>query len=373
MRKLWTGFMMLVCAISTTAPLAQADTVRTIHVLDRGEPHDSMISHGGILWVGQSRKGFNSSYAIYAYGADDQLIASTDLPHSVTQIAVYDKKSVIVTGIAISPNLSMFSIVSLDNAGRLTKRTTQVPMQAWATKWIGSIGGREYFTDPGGNSNDPEAENNPNLPAQTLFGMRNNSPQYLKTRMRLPIGGLAWNNQLLVLQKQGIGVAQSNAALVNPSNGQATYLFENHRSNLSAVSILPTRGLAIFAERGAGQIAVYDLNQRQVLNTVATVEDARSLDSFGHCAIVGSFEGKAIEIINLANPAQPVVAHRAEVNLPDAEFARLSQLSVDDERGTVYVRSNLACNPMVEACDTDRNRVVAFGKDVTEILLTQCR
>jgi hypothetical protein len=373
MRKLWTGFLALVCANLAAATQAQADTVRTIHVLDRGEPHDSMISNSGILWVGQSRKGFNSNYAIYAYGADDKLIASTDLPHSVTQIAVYDKKSVIVTGISISPNLSNFTILSLDNSGKISKRTTQVPMQAWATKWIGTIGGREFFTDPGGNTNDPETESNPSLAAQTLFAMRGNSPQYLKTRMRLPIGGIAWNNQLLVIQKQGIGSAASNAALVNPSNGQTTYLFENHRSNLAAVSILPARGLAIFAERDAGQIAVYDLNARQLVNSVATISDARSVDSFGHCAIVGSFETKAIEIINLSNPSEPVILNRTEIALPDAEFARLSQLTVDDERGTVYARSNFACNPMVEACDTDRNRVIAFGKDVTEVLMTQCR
>jgi hypothetical protein len=351
---------------------AQAE-VTTLMLLDRAEPHDAMTAHAGHLWVGQSRKNFNSNYAVHVYNQSNQLVGSVSLPHSVTQLSPYGKDAVIANGISPSPNLTMYSILKLSN-GAVQKSTVRVPMEAWATKYIGTVSGRLFFTDPGGNQNDPEMESNPNLPAQTLFSMAGTGFRYLPTRMRLPIAGLTWNQSLLIVQKNGMGAPQSNAAIVDPSTGTAKFLFSSARNELSQVALLPVRGYAVFTERGASQVLLYDLNSRQLISSAKTSgADPRGLTTFGHCALTANFEDRTIDVISFKEPATPQLVGTLETTLPASEFARMSQVAADDETGMVFGRSNFPCNPMAQVCDQDWNRVVSFGDETRQMMLNHCR
>ncbi len=345
--------------------------VKTVTLLDRGEPFEALTVHDGYLWVGKSRRQFNSDYRVEAFRKDGTKVGEAILNHSVTYMYSYGAKSVMALGTGHTPNLTMFTILDVRN-GRVEARTRQVPIEAWATRWLGTINGREFFTDPGGNSNDPEAGTNPGMAAQTIFSLGTTSPRYLPTRVRMPLEGLVMNNRIFAIQKDSMVGPHSNLVEIDPSSGQAKYHFQAKRMNLSGIYRLPGSSVVALTERDAHQVVLHDITTGKTLSTLPVDDEPRAITGFGKCIMVGSFEQRGVQVIDVSNPAEPKEALRLEMDLSVNEFAKLFRVGVDATTGQVFGRSNLACNPMMSQCANDDNRVVVWA-DEAEAVLAACK
>jgi len=355
----------------------QAGEVKTISVIEQLEPYDTLIFHGDLLWSGHSRVNSNQPFEVRAFDRNDKLVATVSLPHAISDLAPYGANSVIATGTSPStssndPAKTMFTVLRFEN-GKVTHKTTAVPISAWATTWIGTVSGKEFFTDPGGNVNDTEIDDDLSLASQTLFSFDGRNPAYLKTRMRYPFSGKPWKEQLLVLQRQSLGSTATNMQLVNTNSGKFISIFPSFRNNLRAFEIFKNTELVALLEAGTNEIHVLDVEKTQITATAETFDGARTLKTIGSCAVVGSYESRVVEVFHTSND------HRAlekiltlKVDLPQNEFMRLSALAIDTQTGKIYARSNFACNPFMQICDEDWNRIVSFEGTYKDKLKQTC-
>jgi hypothetical protein len=346
--------------------------IETIAVLDRGEPFEANVFHSNMLWVGKSRKDFNSDYSVEIY-ADGLQKGRVTFPHSATFMYPYGANSVIVVGTGYSPNLTHYSIIE-KNGTNFTVRTKQIPMQAWARQWIGKHNGKEFFTDPGGNQNDPARDNDFSLASQTFFSMStSSSPRYLTTRLRLPTYGTKVGNKFYVLNAESIGSPQSNLHRLDPATNAITKVFPSFRNALSTISVIPGTNLITLTERGANQFLIVDANSGDILSTTPIAEDSKSHAIMGKCAVIGSRAAKTIQFLDITNPAVPREVMTVAIDLPAGEFKFLDKIDVDTTNYKVFARSNMVCNPMAEACNEDWNRVITFVGETASKIVANCR
>lgn len=346
--------------------------IETVAVLDRGEPFEANVFHSGLLWVGKSRKDFNSDYSVEIYSAG-VLKGKVTFPHSATFMYPYGANSVIVVGTGYSPNLTHYSIIEKSGAN-FTVKTKQIPMQAWARQWIGNHNGKEFFTDPGGNQDDPARDDDFNLASQTFFSMNTtSSPRYLTTRLRLPTYGIKVGSQFYVVNAESIGSPQSNLHRVDPANNSISKVFPSFRNALSTISIIPGTSLITLVERGANQFIIVDANSGNVISTTAIAEDSKSHAIMGKCAVIGSRAAKTIQLLDITDRAAPKNLMTVAIDLPSGEFKTLDKIDVDQVSFKIYARSNMPCNPMVEVCNEDWNRVVTFTGEMATKIAANCR
>jgi hypothetical protein len=365
-----SGLALSLCAAGLShAAFAEIETVT---VLDRAEPFEANVFHSNMLWVGKSRKNFNSDYSVEIY-ENGALKGKVTFPHSATFMYPYGANSVIVVGTGHTPNLTQYSIIE-KNGANFSIRTKQIPMQAWARQWIGNHNGKEFFTDPGGNQNDPARDSDFSLASQTFFSMNASaSPRYLSTRLRLPTYGTKVGNKFYVLNAESIGSPQSNLHRLDPATNTITKVFPNFRNALSTISVIPGTNLITLTERGANQFLIVDANTGNILSTTAIAEDSKSHAIMGKCAVIGSRSAKTIQILNITDTAAPKQVMTVAIDLPEGEFRTLDKVDVDAINFKVYARSNMPCNPMIEACNEDWNRVVTFTGETGSKIAANCR
>ncbi len=356
--------MKIILFLSLAAVSALAG-VKTITVLDRAEQNEALVFHADHLWVGQSRKDFKADPKLLIFDRSDKKVAEVPLRHSPQYLYPYGAQSVLVVGTSIEPNLTMYTIATRKGES-FSARTIVIPMQAWANRWLGTVDGKEYFTDPGGNSEDTSTDLS--LAAQTIFRMDSFGPKYLSTRLRLPVGGMAIGNKLFVVQHEAIGAWQSNLAVIDPRTGQFSLAFPNYRKNLSGIAQIPGTALVAVTERDANQLLLLDKNTLQLSFELNTPAEPRGVTAFGQCALAGSFSERGVRVFRRTADQKYEVALDLAMDLSGNEFARLFQITADASTGRVYGKSNFPCNPMVEVCDRDYNRVVSWESESAAIL-----
>lgn len=347
---------------------------RTVTLLDKGEPNDAMTAHAGYLWVGKSRLDFASHYTIEAYDAQDNLAATAMLPHSATFAYPYGERSILVFGTGQSPNLTQYSIVEM-RGGALDVRTIRIPMEAWGNLWVGTVDGREYFTDMGGNGNDAARDRDPTLPSQTVFSMARGRARYLSSRLTMPLDGVAVGGHLYVAHGQAIGDPRTNLVKINPVDGRVTPLFPSYRAGLAKVLRLEGLPLVAVSESQAGKVLLVDVRTDRLVAEVDGLGAPRALAQFGHCVLAGDPWSNTIGVVDvsaLATGGSAEVVASLPVGLPSHEFRMLRGLAVDAARGKIYARSNYACNPVMTACNEDYNRVVVLEGDAVEAVAARC-
>lgn len=118
----------------------------------------------------------------------------------------------------------------------------------------------------------------------------------------------------------------------------------------------------------AGELVVLDAKNLSVVAELKTAAEPKAVQAMGNCLFAGSFTQRGVQVFKKtsASSFEPVIS--LPMDLPESEFARLFFLAVDDSTGRVYARSNLACNPMVEICNDDRNRVVSWPAESAQVL-----
>ena len=356
--------------LSSAVQPAMADT-STVMELDRGEPFDAMASQGGVLFVGQSRENFNSHYAIHVLDSAQKLVRTIPMTHSVEHIYPYGSDSVIAMGTAIQPNLRHYTIITIRGRA-FDVRDHTVPVTAWGNDWLGTYGGKEYFADMGGNTNDDETTSNPNLDAQTIFSVDPyGRARYLPVRLVGSRNGLFVGDQLLVHHLFDIRNGLRNIHRVNITTGQHDELFVAPRARIWDFLTVDGNILAV-AEAGGNRVIFVDRITKQIKTELSVEGEPRSLARVGHCLLVGSRESKSVTVISVRDPLSPAITGSIDFSTTGGAFRVLDKITVDQQSGRVYGRSAVPCNPIIETCEKSWNSVVVSSQDDAVLVKAQC-
>ncbi|MCX6125973.1 MAG: hypothetical protein NTV34_14670 [Proteobacteria bacterium] len=353
-------------SLSTFSQISLAE-YSTLTLLDRTEPYPSMVSIPGQVWVGKSRKSFNADYSLEVYTSDGKILGSVRLPHSVSSLKAYTATSVILTGIDPNKNLTNFTIASW-NGAKISAKTTEIALGGYANFWIGSVGGRNYFADMGGNPND----NGPiGQPAQTIFSSNGQTSRYLGTRLRMPVAGTSFENQLLMISETALGAAKTTVLKVDLATQKVTSLTPTPRLGINVLERIGGSDLFVANEQKANRIFVINARSGEVSREFPISGYVRSVAAIGHCVVAGNDESNTIEFFDLNEPNdKPTLA--LTVDLPANEFSGIRKIVVDGGTGSVFARSNYACNPIAETCDSDYNRIVFWNGKEAESVRKAC-
>lgn len=355
-------FLMSLACVISVASVTQAAEISTVTLLDRGEPHEGMVFHDQHLFVGKSRTDFNSDYRVEIYNSSQQLVSTIKLGHSATYIHAYNDHSVLVLGTAFAPkNQTVYTVIE-NRGGKFTAKANPIAVTAWAYRWLGTVDGREYFADPGGNGQDNNQD--PKLPAQTIFSLLRGTPRYLPVRMRLPIAGVTSGSKLFVVQRESMGFGESNVGIIDTASNQLTYAFPEFRNGLKDIVKVERGDVLAVSESGTDSVLFLNRSSGQLAGSVRTDASPTSLATYGKCVIVGSESERTIQAVDVSNPAAPQVSASVRLDLPENEFKWLAKIVVDGLSGVIYARSHFACNPIAEECNDDWNRVVAIKTSI---------
>lgn len=350
------------------AGVTAAADVSTLTLLDRAEPNPgAMLIQNGTLWVGKSRKELNADYTVEAYDPGHRLLSSAKLPHSINFIKAYTGSSVIATGFNPNSRLTAYSIISLSN-GRMNVKSTNVALGGFATFWIGSVAGKNFFVDHGGNSND----NAPlGQPAQTIFSYNGFSSRYLTTRLSLPVDGATYNNQLLLVSREQIGSPSAKIVRVDPATHKMTVLVKDTGANFGEMAQLGSTSLFAANASGTNKVIIFDANNPGVKREFATQGYTRNVATAGHCVFAGNDETNTIEVfdVDLQSPA-PVLT--LSVDMPENDFSGIKKIAVDRSSGQIYARAALPCNPVMGDCNNDNNRIVNWDSETAAKVKSVC-
>jgi WD40 repeat protein len=341
----------------------------TITLLDRGEPYASMISQNGVFWIGQSRRQFNSDYRIEVYTSEGKLVDRVALTHSIMSLKEGGNGTVVMTGINPSVNLTEYTLAKLEN-GKIQKRTTQVTVDGFINFWIGTLNGRHFFADMGGNPHDTSQDLT--LPAQTIFYTSNSAPRYMSTRVRMPVAGTIHNNKILLISGEAIGSPRTSIVEVDPRTEAKRVLLSTKDGQFSSLKVLPGTHTLVTIARAQNKVLLVDSNSGEVKREIPTQGYTRSVVVSGHCLLAGNDTNNTIEVFDLNSNENKSVLKEA-ITLSEDEFSGIKQIAVDDTTGVVFAQAALACNPMVQVCDKDNNRVVSLGNDFAKSIQKLCR
>ena len=339
--------------------------------MDAGEPYDAMVFHAGYLWVGQSRKDFGLNYRVTIFNRDDHRVYEAQLKHTANTIKPYGPDAVIITGTAAEPNLTAWSIVRASPAGFKVEHHW-IPMEAWATGWLGSMSGKEFFLDIGGNSNDPDRSTDPQLPAQTIFTTsRTGSPSYLKHRVRGPIAGFKHGNQFVILRKDNVVETDARIVILDPLSGSVQEPFGQKFERPGEPVIMPDGERLVVAEANRGLVHFVNLKTGEK-SQFETGGSPKSITVSGSCLIVGMEIEKKGMVLKPHVDAPVEVVGSFDFNSFGAAFRGLRRIATDSTTGRIYGLSLYACNPALHDCSKTWNAVVATPRASRPAILEKC-
>ncbi len=363
-----TPLKLLLIVLATVTHLKPLLGVETVVILDRGEPYGAMTAEKGVFWIGQSRRNFNSDYRLEVYRPDGQLVDSVRLAHSLNQIKKAGNGSVVVTGINPVSQLTQYTFATFEN-DRIQFKTTQINVDGFISFWVGTLGKRHFFADIGGNPNDSQL--NLDLPAQTLFSSASSAPTYLKARVRMPLAGEIIDGKLMIVSSEGMSLKAGSIVEVDPLTSSTKILLDSKTAQFRGIEAIPGTALLLTLAAGENKLLLIDKNTGEIKREFPTTGYSRVFNRFGHCAIVGNDESNTIEVFQLNSDVnQPVLTEK--ISLSADEFSGIKQIASDELTGTIFVRANFPCNPLIEVCNKDFNRVVSLGQNIATKLKNRC-
>lgn len=344
--------------------------VETVTMLDRGEPYEAMVSDAGLLWVGKSRQQFSANYLLEVYDSLGSLIDRKTLSHSLSTMKVGSSGEIIVTGINPNLRLTEYTSAKIEN-GKIQTWTKTVDIEGFITFWIGKMGGTQYFVDIGGNPNDA-SDPGQQLPAQTIFSSRGTNVHYLPARVSMPVAGTIADGKLLIVSSQGISLDGSSIIEVDPATSATRVITKSASARYRGIQYLnSTKELITLASR-ENKLRVIDFISGEIRREFSTNGFPRSFVTFGHCVIVGGDETNVVEAFDLSSQSD-VPVFLTKVDLPVDEFSGIKSLAIDQNSGVLFARSSYACNPILEACDKDNNRIIKFDGSTASQLTSACK
>lgn len=339
--------------------------------MDPSEPYAAMVHHAGYLWVGQSRKDFDINYRVTIFNQDDQRIHEVALKHSVATMNAYGPDSIVVTGVAANPNLTAWSVIRV-NGGNFAVEHHWIPAEAWASGWLGVLGGRNYFLDIGGNQDDPDGSMDPNLPAQTVFTAApgGGRPSYLKHRLRGPLNGFLLGSRFVIQRKNDISQPSSIIVSFDPATGATKPLFERglayagepvSMGDGTRIAVAEAGGLVHFADVATGEIATFE-----------TGGTPRAVAVAGKCLVVGLEREKKGMVLRAVPGSAVEVVDTFDFNGVGDRMRALRRVAVDIRSGRIYGQSVYACNPYTMDCGKSWNAVVATARGTGAAVREKC-
>ena len=349
--------------------VASAEAVETVVLLDKGEPYDSMLADSGVFWITHSRRNFNSNYRLEAWSPSGQLLATKPLTHSLSTIKSRGDGSIMLTGINPTSRLTQYTTARL-SGGTIQSTTTTINLGGFITFWVGSIGNRQFFIDQGGNPNDNSSDFN--QPAQTIFTATTSTARYMSTRVRMPVAGHILGGKLVLVSSSGIGASGAKIVEVDPNTQAVRTLHESRTAGYSVLEPIPGQDLLLTNGRFDNKLVVLSRSTGSVQREFTTKGYTRSAVAFGNCVVAGNDETNIVEAFDLRTDATtPVLT--GLVSLPAEEFSGIKRIAIDAATGTTFARASLACNPLIDACTNDFNRVVTLGAEFAAKLKAACQ
>lgn len=366
------GFTTVPATTTAGAPLIDGDSGGVkVTELHWGEPYAAMVFHADHLWIGQSRSDKGLDYRVSVFDRDDKLVREIPLRHSPSYMSVYNDSSILVTGTSSDPNLTAWTVIKRSGDNFIASHHW-IPASAWSNGWLGTIAGREYFADMGGNQNDDDMINNPTLPAQTIFSMSSSGrPRYSTARMRGPLSGWKWRDQLVILRGDSVASSLRNVVVMNPANHSFRDAIGRRVEGAGEPALMADGVRFVIAEQRAGKILFVDL-ESGAKEEFETGGSPLSVAAFGQCAAIG-FEGEKKGLIVQASGETPAtVANSFDFSQIDDRFSGLRRIAVDDVTGRIYGASVYPCNPFVQDCRGKANFVVATSRGSDSDLVQKC-
>lgn len=372
---------MILSGIASADRTTPADKVEGVKVaeLHWGEPYAAMVFHADHLWVGKSRSDKGIDYRVAIFDRDDQLVQEIPLRHSPSYMSVYNESSILVTGTSSEPNLTAWSIITKsgtatgpDASTKFTVKHHWIPADAWSNGWLGTISGREYFADMGGNQNDDDISDNPTLAAQTVFSIgANGRPSYSKVRMRGPLSGWRWQNQLVILRADSVIGPMRNLVILDPLTKTVRDAVGRSLDGGGEPALMADGKRMIVAEQFAGRVLFVGLDDGSI-EEFETAGSPKSVAALGHCGVAG-FEQEKKGLIVSSEPGMPVeVAGTFDFSAIDDRFQGLRRIAVDSQTGRIYGASVYPCNPFLEDCSLRTNLIVATRRGVMTAVNAKC-
>lgn len=354
-----------VVALSAT----QASAVETVTLLDRGEPYDSMLVENGIVWIGQSRLQFNANYRLEAYRTDGTLLDRVTLSHSLSTMKAATNGSIMITGICPQSNLTRYTTAKVEN-GKIKFSTKEIALGGFITFWVANVSGRQFFVDIGGN---PDDNSDPSIPqpAQTIFASTGSNASYLSARVRMPVSGTSLNDKLLLVSSEGIGSSAASLVEVDPRTSAVRVISKSPTAKYKNIQVLPGTTDLITNALSESKVKIIDSVSGQIRREFQTKGYPRSFVTAGHCILVGNDETNVVEVFDI-NAESTTPAFAEEVKMAAEEFSGIKSIAIDQASGTVFARAARACNPIMEACDHDNNRVIKFDQEFAARVKSAC-
>jgi hypothetical protein len=124
--------------------------------------------------------------------------------------------------------------------------------------------------------------------------------------------------------------------------------------------------------RMENKLVVIARDTGEIFKEFPTQGYTRSVAVLGSCVLAGNDETNTIQAFSLRS-AKDTPFLTAKVELPPNLFSGIKRIIADQTTGTIFVRSALACNPLIDPCTDNNNRVLTMGSELGSKLLANCQ
>ena len=343
---------------------------KTLTLLAKGEFYSSMLTSQGYTFVGKARTGWAPDYRIEIYDPQLKLATKVALTHAPMSIHQIDKQSIITYG--INPNIAQVQYTIIDTSSpSFPSTTSSLGENAWANGWLGKFGNDHFFIDVGGNVEDDVVTRSPGSISQTIVRLREGVSSYLDFRISRPIAGIKSENGFYVAQGHGIGSGRSDLLQIDLENGLMKSIFKELPTEIRDMVLVESASTLVIADSAQGRLIGIDTKTDTFAWQMPTGSSPATLATAGKCVVLGDMHEKLVHVVDVSG-SSPVVLHVESIKSPETQFRGLSKVTVDLQTKRVFARSNIPCNPILEECPNDFNRVIVLENEGITKALSRC-
>ena len=298
--------------------------IRTVTVLDRGEPYRGQVFHDGHLWEGHSTGGVGS-YRLDVHAADgSQILATARVPHTQEFLYPFGPHTILSVGkhyTARWGSLTYHSIARFQH-GRLRVKTRAMPM-ALQVEQFGGQANRMYFNETGSRK----------VFRWTRWGARPLAPD-----IHLPGVILPFEKFVFVLERNRLSAGAENVVKIDLASQRIERTFPQPRNKLSTMIDLHGYPWLAAVESWADQTLLIDKEHNTLFAALPTPGTPIDVAQFRTHLLVVSRDPKRLRFFDLSVSGTPQVAEWDLSALGD-DFCNITTMHVDQQSGNVFLRS----------------------------------
>ena len=298
--------------------------IRTIAVLDRGEPYRGQVFHDGHLWEGHSAGGV-ASYRLDVHTADGtQILATARVPHTQEFLYPFGPHTILSVGKHYTHRWGWLTYHSIARYrhGRLRVKTKAMPM-ALQVEQFGGDSGHMYFNETGSRK----------VFRWTRWGARPLNPD-----IHLPGVILPFEKFVFVLERNRLRAGAENVAKIDLTSQRIERTFRQPRNKLSTLINLHGYPWLAAVESWADQVLLIDKEHNTLAATLPTPGTPIDAAQFGTYLLVISRDPKRLRFFDLALSGTPEIAEWDLSALGD-DFCNITTMHIDQQSGNVFLSS----------------------------------